>query len=107
MNAMVSEKELLLGGREESVPKAELGTILVIEDDPRMQKVLKADLRRGKRPIEVAVLLLHRSPTCFPITPPGCGGPRPHPSPDIGQGTLSNHEVDRGGDPGDCPERDH
>ena len=41
MNAMASEKEILLGGREESVPKAELGTILVIEDDPRMQKVLR------------------------------------------------------------------
>ena len=38
---MMSERELLLEGVPEPSPKTELGTILVVEDDPRMQKVLK------------------------------------------------------------------
>ena len=41
MNDMVNDQELLLDDvTERSAPKAELGLILVVEDDPRMQKVL-------------------------------------------------------------------
>jgi len=41
MNYMVNHQELLLEDiAERSAPDPELGLILVVEDDPRMQKVL-------------------------------------------------------------------
>lgn len=54
MNVMVDEKELLMETREESAHKAELGTILVVEDDPRMQKVLKRIFTEENYSIEIA-----------------------------------------------------
>ncbi len=54
MNNMVSEKETLIGGREDLAPKPELGTILVVEDDPRMQKVLRRLFAEENYSIEVA-----------------------------------------------------
>jgi DNA-binding response OmpR family regulator len=54
MNAMVNEEESLIGAREEPMPKTELGTILVIEDDPRMQKVLRRIFAEENYSIEVA-----------------------------------------------------
>lgn len=42
MNHMISNQELLLDEVDQiQASKPELGTILVVEDDPRMQKVLK------------------------------------------------------------------
>ena len=42
MNNMMNRQELLVDiPVEGQAPKPELGTILVVEDDPRMQKVLK------------------------------------------------------------------
>src|ERR1019366_449321 len=54
MNNMVSETEMLMGGREDLAPKPELGTILVVEDDPRMQKVLRRLFAEENYSIEVA-----------------------------------------------------
>ena len=54
MNAMMNDREALLGGRQESAPKADLGTILVIEDDPRMQKVLRRIFAEENYSIEIA-----------------------------------------------------
>jgi DNA-binding response OmpR family regulator len=51
---MVSDRELLLDAGEQPAPKAELGTILVVEDDPRMQKVLKRIFAEESYAIEVA-----------------------------------------------------
>ena len=44
MNYMVNSQELLLEGWQTIRPEPEFGTILVVEDDPRMQKVLEANL---------------------------------------------------------------
>jgi DNA-binding response OmpR family regulator len=54
MNAMVNEDESPIGVREDPIPKTELGTILVIEDDPRMQKVLRRIFAEENYSIEVA-----------------------------------------------------
>ena len=51
---MMSERELLLEGVPEPSPKTELGTILVVEDDPRMQKVLKRIFAEESYSIEIA-----------------------------------------------------
>jgi DNA-binding response OmpR family regulator len=51
---MMSEKEMLLDAGEEPAPKAELGTILVVEDDPRMQKVLRRIFSEESYSIEIA-----------------------------------------------------
>jgi DNA-binding response OmpR family regulator len=51
---MVSETEQLTGVREPLAPKPELGTILVVEDDPRMQKVLRRIFTEENYSIEIA-----------------------------------------------------
>jgi len=51
---MMSEKEMLLDAGAEPAPKVELGTILVVEDDPRMQKVLRRIFAEENYSIEVA-----------------------------------------------------
>jgi len=51
---MMSERELLLEAGPEPAPKAELGTILVVEDDPRMQKVLRRIFAEESYSIEIA-----------------------------------------------------
>lgn len=52
---MTDSGVLLLEDTEQvEAPKPELGTILVIEDDPRMQKVLKRIFVEQRYPIEVA-----------------------------------------------------
>src|SRR6516225_3901061 len=61
MNAMSSKQELLLedldhlqSPRPEQAPRPELGTILVVEDDPRMQKVVKRIFAEQNYSIEIA-----------------------------------------------------
>ncbi len=55
MNRMVNSQELLLDEIGEiQATKPELGTILVVEDDPRMQKVLKRIFTEESYSIDVA-----------------------------------------------------
>ncbi len=55
MNPMSIREELLLEDLDQvETPKLELGTILVVEDDPRMQKVLKRLFTEQNYSIEVA-----------------------------------------------------
>src|SRR5450631_1516735 len=54
MEPMVNEKESPAGIREGVETAMELGTILVIEDDPRMQKVLRRIFLNENYAIEVA-----------------------------------------------------
>ena len=61
MNTMSSKQELLLedldhlqSPRPEQAPRPELGTILVVEDDPRMQKVVKRIFAEQNYSIEIA-----------------------------------------------------
>ena len=55
MNRMVNSQELLLDEVGEiQAAKPELGTILVVEDDPRMQKVLKRIFTEESYSIDVA-----------------------------------------------------
>lgn len=55
MNHMMNHQEMLLEGMSEGLaPKPELGLILVVEDDPRMQKVLKRIFSEESYSIEIA-----------------------------------------------------
>jgi DNA-binding response OmpR family regulator len=54
MKPMVSDREIVIDAVEDREPKAELGIILVVEDDPRMQKVLKRIFIEENYSIEVA-----------------------------------------------------
>jgi DNA-binding response OmpR family regulator len=55
MNYMVNHQELLLEGiAERSAPNPELGLILVVEDDPRMQKVLSRIFMEESYATEIA-----------------------------------------------------
>ena len=55
INYMVNDQELLLEGiAERSAPNPELGLILVVEDDPRMQKVLSRIFMEESYATEIA-----------------------------------------------------
>ncbi len=107
MNHMVNSEELLLDEVGEiQATKPELGTILVVEDDPRMQKVLKRIFTEESYSIDVAGdgktgLELFRSHRPVAVVLDS------DPSADLWARVVPDNEVDCSGYSGDRAECDH